>query len=325
MVELLITGSNGFLGSALVRAAAEEALPFWATDIHPSCVLPDVKYYQSNILDPPAAGCLPRGLTTVIHAAGLAHVFDKVEADKAPFHEVNVTGTVNMMNAAAAAGAKHFILISSVSVYGPFTQGVCGEDDPCLPEGPYARSKFEAEEAARAIALRSGMALTILRLATLYGEGDPGNVGRLIESVDSGHFIWIGRGNNNKSLVHRDDAARACIIAARRSKEEGISIYNVSALPCTMREVVDAIADSLGRARPSFAIPASLAVFFSRCLSVLPMPRLRSIQYTVKKWLAEDVYRAERFRDVYDFRPLISLTEGIQREVDWYLGNKRKD
>ena len=58
------------------------------------------------------------------------------------------------------------------------------------------------------------MALTILRLATLYGEGDPGNVGRLMRTLDRGRFLWIGDGSNRESLLYRGDAARACMAVA---------------------------------------------------------------------------------------------------------------
>ena len=60
------------------------------------------------------------------------------------------------------------------------------------------------------------MALTILRLATLYGEGDPGNVGRLMRTLDRGRFLWIGDGSNRKSLLYRGDAANACMAVAER-------------------------------------------------------------------------------------------------------------
>ncbi|MEK7776125.1 MAG: NAD-dependent epimerase/dehydratase family protein, partial [Planctomycetota bacterium] len=112
------------------------------------------------------------------------------------------------------------------------------ENTPCNPVGPYALSKYNAELRAIEIAREAGMALTILRLATLYGEGDPGNVGRLMRTLDRGRFLWIGDGSNRKSLLYKGDAARACMAVAERSAS-GINIYNVSAPACTMREIVD--------------------------------------------------------------------------------------
>jgi nucleoside-diphosphate-sugar epimerase len=161
------------------------------------------------------------------------------------------------------------------------------------------------------------MALTILRLATLYGEGDPGNVGRLMRTLDRGRFLWIGDGSNRKSLLYKGDAAHACMAAAERPAS-GINIYNVSAPACTMREIVDGIADALGKHPFPVRVPASPALLLSRHLSRIPNRRMAGLHQTVKKWLAEDVYDTRRFEEAYRFQTKTSLKEGLKREVDWY-------
>ena len=176
----------------------------------------------------------------------MAHIFSLDANSIEKFRQISEIGTANVASAAAEAGVGHLIVISSVSVYGPYTQGMYDENHPCNPVGPYALSKYNAELRAVEIARKSGIALTILRLATLYGEGDPGNVGRLIRTLDRGRFLWIGDGSNRKSLLYKGDAARACMAVAERPAS-GINIYNVSAPACTMREIVDGIADALGK------------------------------------------------------------------------------
>jgi nucleoside-diphosphate-sugar epimerase len=218
---------------------------------------------------------------------------------------------------ARLVGVQHFVLISSVSVYGPFTQGVYDEGVSCNPVGPYALSKYNAEQRAQEIAKKSGMALTILRLATLYGEGDPGNVGRLMRTLDRGRFLWIGDGSNRKSLLYKGDAARASMAVAERPAS-GINIYNVSAPACTMREIVDGIADALGKHPFPVRVPATLALLLSRHLSRIPHRRMAGLHQTVKKWLAEDVYDTRRFEEAYGFQTKTSLEDGLKREVDWY-------
>ncbi len=319
-MKILITGANGFLGSAIVRQALASGAPFHATDRHGSPAVPGIAYDAWDITAESAPINVSQGVTAVIHAAGLAHVFDRGQAEEAPFHSINVTGTVNMMNAAIAAGANHFVLISSVSVYGPFTEGMYNEDAPCKPDGPYAISKYEAEARAREIAGRTGIGLTILRLATLYGEGDPGNVGRLMRSLDRGRFIWIGKGSNRKSLLHKDDAARACLTAAMRPAS-GINVYNVSAPPCTMREIVDGISETLGKYPFPLVVPASLGLFVSLSLSKIPNRRTSGLHQTIRKWLSEDIYDTRRFDETYNFKTGISLRDGLRREVDWYRNN----
>jgi nucleoside-diphosphate-sugar epimerase len=202
------------------------------------------------------------------------------------------------------------------------TQGIYDENTPCNPVGPYALSKYNAELRAIEIARESGMALTILRLATLYGEGDPGNVGRLMRTLDRGRFLWIGDGSNRKSLLYRGDAARACMAVAERPAS-GINIYNISAPACTMREIVDGIADALGKHPFPVRVPASPALFLSRHLSRIPNRRMAGLHQTVKKWLAEDVYDTRRFAEAYGFQTKTSLKDGLKREVDWYKKNNK--
>ncbi len=317
--NILVTGANGFLGSEIVRQAIAAQLLVRATDKRAESITPAVDYRPADILDLSRLKSVLCDVSFVIHAAGLAHIFDRTQAVTAPFKEINEQGTANVARAAAEAGVRHFILISSVSVYGPFTQGVYDESALCRPEGPYAESKYQAEQRAIEIVQRSGMALTILRLATLYGEGDPGNVARLMRTIDRGRFIWVGDGSNRKSLLHRNDAARACM-ATVLHPSNGVGIYNVAAPPCTMREVVQGLAVVLGRPVPRWHIRASLALRSAKILSRLVghRGRLGHLHTTLDKWLADDAYDPSKFQQTFGFQTQVGLLEGLRREVAWY-------
>ena len=191
-------------------------------------------------------------------------------------------------------------------------------------DGEYAESKYQAELRATEISKQSGMALTILRLATLYGEGDPGNVARLMKTIDSGRFIWVGDGSNRKSLLYKDDAARA-VLAVVNSPASGTDIYNVSSPPCAMREVVNELASALRRRRPRCHIPASLVLSVTKMASAMAggRGRLGNLQATLRKWLADDVYDSSKFEKAFDFQTQTSLAEGLRREVAWYRKKAR--
>ncbi len=324
-LPVLVTGAKGFLGSEIVRQAVSAQLVMRATDRHAESITPDVDYRPADILDLSSLNSVFRDVSIVVHAAGLAHIFDKSQALTAPFKAINEQGTANVARAAAAAGVRHFILISSVSVYGPFTHGTYDESAPCRPEGPYAESKYQAEQRAIEIAQRSGMALTILRLATLYGEGDPGNVARLMRTIDRGRFVWVGDGSNCKSLLYKGDAARA-ILAVSQQPASGIAIYNVAAPPCTMRQVVDGLAAALNRRPFPLRIPASGVSAAIGLAAELTRGRgkLGAWQGTLAKWLADDVYDASRFERTMNFQTHVSLSEGLRREVAWYRSQNRR-
>ncbi len=322
--NILITGANGFLGRSILDLLQASGFSVRATDLGALCSgAANVYYRKADITNRDQITPILGNITTVIHAAGLAHVFNQDASSDERFYKINEIGTENVASAAAAAGVRHFVLISSVSVYGPYADDACDELRTCKPVGPYAQSKYNAELRATKNAQKSGMALTIFRLATLYGEDDPGNVVRLVRSIDRGGFFWIGNGSNRKSLLYKGDAARA-VMTVIQQPASGVNIFNISAPPCTMREIVDGVGDALGKYPFPLHVPASLALLLGRCLSKIPNCQLAGLYQTVKKWLAEDVYDARRFQEAYGFQTKTSLQAGLKREVDWYKNNRRK-
>jgi nucleoside-diphosphate-sugar epimerase len=321
---VLVTGGNGFLGRSILSLLQASGISVRATDLDAARGASDIFYRKADILRAEELRPVLENATTVIHVAGLAHVFSPEVNSVEKFRQINEIGTANVATAAAATGVGHLILTSSVSVYGPCTMGVSDESTPCDPVGAYATSKRNAELKAIEISRKSGMALTILRLATLYGEGDPGNVGRLIRALDRRRFLWIGDGSNRKSLLYKKDAARVCMAVADRPAS-GINTYNISAPACTMREIVDGIADALGKRPFPVRVPAPLVLLLSRHLSRIPTRRMAGLHQTVKKWLAEDVYDTRRFEEAFGFQTVTSLEDGLKREVDWYRQNQQYD
>jgi nucleoside-diphosphate-sugar epimerase len=229
-----------------------------------------------------------------------------------------VKGAVNVANAATRAGVKHLVLISSVSVYGPHGTTVCAEETACQPLGPYAESKYQAENQTKEIVKQSRTQLTVLRLATVYGEGDPGNVARLMRMIDRGRFVWVGDGSNRKSLIHKDDVGLACLEVLRQP-HRGINTYNVSTNVSTMREIVEGLAAELGRGLPRWRIPSGLAKTMANSFDrISRRKRTGRFGRTVDKWLVDDVYDGSKFNRQFDFAASVSLQEGLRREVAWY-------
>jgi nucleoside-diphosphate-sugar epimerase len=272
-----------------------------------------VEIIQGDIADSVVLRRACEGVSAVVHAAGLAHVFGPAAKDFARFHAVNAAGTAKLIDAAVEAGVPHIVLVSSVSVYGDYPGTKCDETVPCHPKGSYATSKWQAEIEATERIVAVQASLTILRFATIYGEGDRGNVARLVGALDRSRFIWPGSGLNQKSLIYKQDAARACLAALERPVS-GVEIFNVTAQPATMREIVFAICYALGCPVPRLGIPTALLKAVGAIS--LRMGDPGQLGQRLQKFIHDDVYDASKFEAAFGFSPAISLAEGMRREVN---------
>jgi UDP-glucose 4-epimerase len=316
-LRVLVTGATGFVGSAIVEQCLRAGIEVVATGRRAPGPDSPPNYFQVDITKPGTLASAMSNVNCVIHAAGLAHQFQKTDDEL--FIRNNIEGTANVARAAAAAGVKHFVLISSITVYGRHDGVLVDETTACAPETFYAKSKFLAEERAIDLLGTTGACVTVLRLTVVYGEGDGGNIFRLMKTIDRNRFFWIGKGENRKTIVHRDDVARACVAVLKRQCA-GVNVYNVAGYAPTMRELVEIMSTELDRKPWSFRIPKSLALAGAKTAMVLTggYSKVASLSDVVKKWLINDLFDGSKFRRDYDFEPEVSLQEGIRREVEWY-------
>jgi nucleoside-diphosphate-sugar epimerase len=161
VVKVLVTGSAGFIGSAVVRELRQRGEQVIGLDQTGADLDADIA----------APGPWQRefsGVDTVIHTAAMIGM----PAQTAQFWRVNTLGTRHVLDAARDAGARRFVLLSSVTVFGnDFPDGVT-EDYPTRPTGvPYADTKIAAEHLCLDEYIRSDIETTIVRPGDVYGPG----------------------------------------------------------------------------------------------------------------------------------------------------------
>ena len=314
---ILVTGASGFLGSEIVRQCHSNNQSVRSIgrrqQNHPG-------YHSLDLVSDQIPAQLFDNVRTVIHSAGLAHQFGKSANDRQRFFAVNADATEKMIRASAANGVQHFVLISSSGVYGP-SRYPRDENSECKPQGHYAESKFAAEEKAITVANETGIRLTIVRMTTLYGEGDHGNMNRLIKAIDSGKFVQIGNGSNRKNFIHKSDAARACLIIAGSHPAETM-IYNVGVPSVAMDQVLDGIVGALD-CKPPIRVPSSIASSISGIAAAVCLGKgpFAGLNRSIKKWLSNDEFSTEKFQSDFGFSGEVSLEEGLARQVSAYRSN----
>jgi nucleoside-diphosphate-sugar epimerase len=316
---LLVTGAAGHLGAEIVRRATAEGFYCRALDLRMPAILQGSESFPTDILAPEELALPMSGVDAVIHSAAVTP-YSIPCPDLRRYREINVVGTENVVRTAVTARIPHVVLVSSVAVYGGSSRGVIDERTACQPVDAYGRSKLDAERAAVELVCGTGTALTVLRLATLYGGG-PGNVRRLARRISRGRFFWVGDGSNRKSLLHFEDAARACLLAAGRKPCE-TAFFNVSAPPATMKEIVNFLAGALGVTVPGWGVPAGVARAARGLLGRVSLPSGRRLPgyRLLDRWLADDVYDATRFTAEFEFQSSVTLEEGLTREAHALAG-----
>jgi nucleoside-diphosphate-sugar epimerase len=203
-MKILITGSNGYLGRFLKMKLSQNNVVAGLSKSNSE--------YNFDLTK--NAPIFSDTFDLVIHAAGKAHTIPKNDIQAKEFFDVNVLGTVNLLEGLKINLPKHFVFISSVAVYGLVMGENIDESSPLLASDPYGASKVEAEKIILNWCEQHNVVCTILRLPLLVGSNPPGNLGYMIKGIKKGYYFNIGGGNAKKSMVLLSDIAEFIIIAA---------------------------------------------------------------------------------------------------------------
>jgi UDP-glucose 4-epimerase len=155
------------------------------------------------------------GVAVVVHCAARVHVMaDTATNPLEEFRRVNVQGTLNLAQQAAAAGVRRFVFVSSIKVNGEATQLGClfTADDAPAPLDAYGVSKMEAEQGLREIALQTGMEVVIIRPPLVYGPGVKANFAAMMRWLRRGVPLPLGAIHNQRSLVALDNLVDLIVV-----------------------------------------------------------------------------------------------------------------
>lgn len=200
--RVLVTGATGFIGKALVQTLADAGFQVILATRRVAGEI-DGRENRLFLLNEDVTPSL-EDIDVVIHTAARAHVLKETSRDPArEFRIQNADATRRLARAAAQAGVKRFIFLSSIGVNGSSTppgQAFRADDIPA-PVEPYAVSKLQAEEALCEEASGSGMEWVIIRPPLVYGPGARGNVERMCRGLLRRCPLPFGAIQNSRSFV----------------------------------------------------------------------------------------------------------------------------
>ena len=316
-MRILLTGAAGFIGSHLgerLSARGDQVLGLDNFDLFYSRTIKEANLsvlrerasfslIEGDITSPTAlAQAFDRAQPDmVVHLAALAGVRPSI-ADPLRYGEVNVTGTLRLLEACAARGVGRLVFASSSSVYGVDSAVPFRESDPCgKPASPYAASKRSGELSAFVAHHLQSLDVTCLRFFTVYGPRQRPDLAihKFTRLIDEGRAIELyGDGSTSRDYTWIDDIIDGTVAAIdeqARGRVPGYRIYNLGGSRTT----------SLSR----------LVELISQALGKKPLIERRPEQPGDMRRTLADLSLAG---SALGYAPRISIEEGIPRFVDWW-------
>jgi nucleoside-diphosphate-sugar epimerase len=306
--RILVTGGAGFIGSHL--AAALRALSCNVVVLDDLSGgnesnlrhIPGVHFIRGSILD---TNLLPRccnGCDLIFHQAALGSVPASVNNPRR-YVEVNVGGTLNVLEAARLAGAKRVLFAASSSAYGDSEVLPKVETMPPSPKSPYAATKLAGEALMRAYAGSYGLDTVSLRYFNIFGPRQNANsayaavLAAFAKALLAGNAPTIyGDGEQSRDFTHVDNAVHANLLAARAEQAIGGEVINVA---CGQRVTVNELA--------------------MQSAAALGRPELKPV-YAGER--AGDVKHSlaglDLARQLLGYQPMVSFENGLRQTLAWY-------
>lgn len=315
-MRVLVSGGNGLVGSAVLRCLAQRAAVVPIAGIRcPESAASMV--FESRVLGDLAEGSVDasvlEGVDVVVHAAARVHVMDEQAADPdAAFGAVNVEGTRALLEAAAAAGVRRFVLVSSIKVNGessppgrPFS-----EQDVPNPADAYGRSKLAAEQLVETFCRARSMEWVIVRPPLVYGPGVRANFRRLMQLLQRAHPLPLGGLSNRRSLVALSNLADflACCVEHPQAANQCFVLSDDRDLSVT--ELAQKLAAAMGVRSWLVPVPAS---WLAAGLHLLG----RSA--AAQRLCGELQVDSRKARALLDWRAPLEVEEALQATVSDFL------
>jgi UDP-glucuronate 4-epimerase len=312
MMRVLVTGGAGFIGSHLCDRLLSEGHAAHCLDNFNDFYDPAIKranvaelmehtafeVTQADVRDRDAlARVFAWGPDTVIHIAALAGVRPSILQPDV-YMDVNVVGTARLLAQCVTSGVKRVLFASSSSVYGNRTSVPFRETDPVDdPVSPYAASKRAGELLCHAFHHLHDMDIWCLRFFTVYGPRQRPEMAihKFVRTILAGGEVTVfGDGSSSRDYTFVDDIVDGLMAALERL--EGYRILNLgNSDTIRLDALITVIEEAVGKSARRTLLPDQPGDVESTCASL------------------------DLAREVLGYAPKVSIHDGIQRFVEWYL------
>lgn len=309
MKNVVVTGADGFIGSHLTETLLKEGCNVTALAQYNSFnnwgwleefSNPNLKIVTGDVRDPDFCRSLVEGADTVFHLAALIAIPYSYSAPDS-YVDTNVKGTLNICQAAKAAGTERLLVTSTSEVYGTARYVPIDENHPKQPQSPYSASKIGADAIALSFHNAFGLNVSVVRPFNTYGPRQSARaiIPTIITQIASGaREIKVGDLSPTRDFNYVEDTCRGFIAIANCKGASGEEINIATQREVSMATTLQTIASLMG----------------AKVKWVTDPERLRPAGSEVFRLLGSN----EKIIRLTGWQPKVSLEEGLQRTINWF-------
>lgn len=301
--KIAISGASGFVGSSLTARLLKQQRNIVALSRRPLNLAGN--QIQTTLVDGieelHSASDFLYGCDAVVHLAAKVH---SEGVSLLEFRRINSEATLTLAQAAANAGVKRFIFVSSVVVNGITNTGyICSKDEFAQSDG-YAISKFEAELGLRRIASETNLEVVIIRSPLVYGANAPANFGKLMKLALKNMPLPLGAIHNKRSLVSLDNLVDLIVTCIDHPKAANQTFLVSDGRDVSTTELLQMMTSAAGKKPRLIPIPISWLKLAGK---------LTGKQAVIDRLCGNLQVDISHTKDTLGWKPPITVEEGIAR------------
>jgi UDP-N-acetylglucosamine 4-epimerase len=318
--KILVTGGAGFIGSNLCEYLLDNNNQVTCLDnfitgkkenIEPFLSNPDFSFIEGDIRKPEDCQKAVQNVEIILHQAALGSVPRSIE-NPVRSNEINIMGTLNMLNAAKEAGIKRFVYAASSSTYGDSKELPKVEERIGKPLSPYAVSKYVNELHAQNFGALYGMETIGLRYFNVFGRRqDPNGAYAAVipkfvkQFMDSEQITINGDGTISRDFTYVDNVIQANVLATTTTNPEAYNqVFNVAyGENNNLNTLYEIIQDLLGRFKPEV----------KKAKPFHGPNRKGDIEHSLAS--------IEKAKSLLGYNPQFDLRKGLENAIRWYWAN----
>jgi len=306
------------LGRYLTDALQKEGAFLRISDFRkPIWEIKEIDFCETDIRDKDKIDALCQDIEIIFHLAAMPSIARGKASD---YYEVNVKGTLNVLEASLKHKIKKIVHVSSSTVYGIPQEFPLKESSLTHPIGKYGRSKLEAEELCQEF-IKRGLDISIIRPRVIIGPGRIGIFSILFDRIQNNRPVYIiGKGRNVFQFTNVFDMVSACIKAAEL---QGSDLFNIgSDNVLSVQDELMALIRHVKSKSWIIRLPASLARLALRVLSFFKLAPLVDEQFMIAdiNFKLDTMHAHKKL----DWHPVYSNVDSLIQAYDWYVANVNK-